>query len=114
MHGNLPKRKKVESVVLAFKRMGQVLQAHTRPDQALLALFGWHALDLRRHSIEHLGVRGDFLVMALAAIPLKPRVTCLNAGATLRRLHARNKPRYLMGVSNPSTLIRGNLRGIGI
>lgn len=109
-------RTKVErSVELSSAWADRCYQAHTRPDQALFGIVqgGMH-LDLRRRSIEHLEQAGDFPGYGIGGYSVgEPHEVMFE---TLEPLCAdympRTKPRYLMGVGNPTTLIRSVAAGI--
>ena len=109
-------RTKVErSVELSSAWADRCYQAHTRPDQALFGIVqgGMH-LDLRRRSIEHLEQAGDFPGYGIGGYSVgEPHEVMFE---TLEPLCAdympHTKPRYLMGVGNPTTLIRSVAAGI--
>ena len=109
-------RKKVErGVELSSAWAERCFKAHTRPDQALFGIVqgGMH-LDLRRRSIEHLESIGDFPGYGIGGYSVgEPHEVMFETLAPLCADYMpRNKPRYLMGVGNPSTLIRGVACGI--
>lgn len=109
-------RKKVErGVELSSAWAERCFKAHTRPDQALFGIVqgGMH-LDLRRRSIEHLESIGDFFGYGIGGYSVgEPHEVMFETLAPLCADYMpRNKPRYLMGVGNPSTLIRGVACGI--
>ncbi|MFC2670320.1 tRNA-guanine transglycosylase, partial [Lancefieldella parvula] len=74
---------------------------------------GMH-LDLRKRSIEHLESIGDFPGYGIGGYSVgEPHELMFETLAPLCADYMpRNKPRYLMGVGNPSTLIRGVACGI--
>lgn len=109
-------RRKVErGVELSSAWAERCFKAHTRPDQALFGIVqgGMH-LDLRRRSIEHLESIGDFPGYGIGGYSVgEPHEVMFETLAPLCADYMpRNKPRYLMGVGNPSTLIRGVACGI--
>lgn len=109
-------RKKVErGVELSSAWAERCFKAHTRPDQALFGIVqgGMH-LDLRKRSIEHLEAIGDFPGYGIGGYSVgEPHEVMFETLAPLCADYMpRNKPRYLMGVGNPSTLIRGVACGI--
>ena len=89
--------------------------AHTRPDQALFGIVqgGMH-LDLRLRSLRHLEGCGDFPGYGIGGYSVgEDHETMFETLTPLACEHMpRSKPRYLMGVGNPTTLVRGV--GIGI
>ena len=109
-------RRKVErGVELSSAWAERCFKAHTRPDQALFGIVqgGMH-LDLRKRSIEHLEFIGDFPGYGIGGYSVgEPHEVMFETLAPLCADYMpRNKPRYLMGVGNPSTLIRGVACGI--
>ena len=89
--------------------------AHTRPDQALFGIVqgGMH-MDLRLRSLAHLESCGDFPGYGIGGYSVgEDHETMFETLAPLASEHMpRNKPRYLMGVGNPTTLVRGVACGI--
>ena len=89
--------------------------AHTRPDQALFGIVqgGMH-LDLRIKSLERLEDMGDFPGYGIGGYSVGESHEIMFE--TLEPLAAehmpRKKPRYLMGVGNPTTLVRGVACGV--
>ena len=84
--------------------------AHTRPDQALFGIVqGGMDLDLRLRSLAHLESCGDFPGYGIGGYSVgESHETMFESLAPLASEHMpRNKPRYLMGVGNPTTLVRG-------
>ena len=109
-------RRKVErGVELSSAWAERCFKAHTRPDQALFGIVqgGMH-LDLRKRSIKHLESIGDFPGYGIGGYSVgEPHEVMFETLAPLCADYMpRNKPRYLMGVGNPSTLIRGVACGI--
>ena len=89
--------------------------AHTRPDQALFGIVqgGMH-LDLRLRSLRHLEECGDFPGYGIGGYSVgEDHETMFE---TLEPLVSdympKNKPRYLMGVGNPTTLVRAVAAGV--
>ena len=90
-------------------------KAHTRDDQALFGIVqgGMH-LDLRLRSLEHLENCGDFCGYGIGGYSVgEPHEVMFETLAPLVSEHMpKHKPRYLMGVGNPTTLVRGVACGI--
>ena len=109
-------RRKVErSVELSSMWADRCFAAHTREDQALFGIVqgGMH-LDLRVRSIRHLEDAGDFPGFGIGGYSVgEDHDTMFESLEPLCAEHMpRNKPRYLMGVGNPTTLVRGVAAGI--
>ena len=89
--------------------------AHTRPDQALFGIVqgGMH-LDLRLRSLRHLEECGDFPGYGIGGDSVgEDHETMFESLAPLVSDYMpRTKPRYLMGVGNPTTLVHGVECGI--
>ena len=89
--------------------------AHTRTDQALFGIVqgGMH-LDLRLRSLEHLESCGDFPGYGIGGYSVgEDHATMFETLAPLAGEYMpKQKPRYLMGVGNPTTLVRGVACGI--
>ena len=89
--------------------------AHTRPDQALFGIVqgGMH-LDLRIRSLQRLEDMGEFPGYGIGGYSVgEDHETMFESLAPLASEYMpRAKPRYLMGVGNPTTLVRGV--GVGI
>lgn len=89
--------------------------AHTRPDQALFGIVqgGMH-MDLRLRSLAHLEECGDFPGYGIGGYSVGEDHETMYE--TLEPLVAeympKNKPRYLMGVGNPTTLVRAVASGV--
>ena len=90
-------------------------KAHTRPDQALFGIVqgGMH-LDLRVRSLERLEEMGDFPGYGIGGYSVgEDHETMFESLEPLAAEYMpRTKPRYLMGVGNPTTLVRGVACGI--
>lgn len=90
-------------------------KAHTRKDQALFGIVqgGMH-LDLRLRSLSHLEEMGDFPGYGIGGYSVgESHETMFETLAPLASEHMpKTKPRYLMGVGNPTTLVRGVACGI--
>ncbi len=90
-------------------------KAHTRPDQALFGIVqgGMH-LDLRLRSLAHLEECGDFPGYGIGGYSVgEDHETMFETLAPLvSEYMPRHKPRYLMGVGNPTTLVRAV--GVGV
>ena len=90
-------------------------KAHTKADQALFGIVqgGMH-LDLRLRSLAHLEECGDFPGYGIGGYSVgEDHETMFETLAPLAGEHMpRIKPRYLMGVGNPTTLVRGVACGI--
>ena len=89
--------------------------AHTRSDQALFGIVqgGMH-LDLRLRSLRHLEECGDFPGYGIGGYSVgeSHEVMFETLGPLVSEHMPRAKPRYLMGVGNPTTLVRGV--GVGL
>jgi queuine tRNA-ribosyltransferase len=89
--------------------------AHTKADQALFGIVqgGMH-LDLRLRSLRHLEECGDFPGYGIGGYSVgEDHETMFETLAPLASEYMpRSKPRYLMGVGNPTTLVRGVACGI--
>lgn len=90
-------------------------KAHTRQDQALFGIVqgGMH-LDLRLRSLAQLEAMGDFPGYGIGGYSVgESHETMFETLAPLVSEHMpKAKPRYLMGVGNPTTLVRGVACGI--
>ncbi|MDY4041241.1 MAG: tRNA guanosine(34) transglycosylase Tgt [Collinsella sp.] len=90
-------------------------RAHTRPDQALFGIVqgGMH-LDLRLRSLRHLEESGDYPGYGIGGYSVgEDHETMFETLAPLVSEHMpRTKPRYLMGVGNPTTLVRAVSHGV--
>ena len=90
-------------------------KAHTRPDQALFGIVqgGMH-MDLRLRSLAHLLECGDFPGFGIGGYSVgEDHATMFETLAPLVSDHMpRERPRYLMGVGNPTTLVHGVECGI--
>ncbi len=91
--------------------------AHDRPDQALFGIVqgGMH-LDLRLRSLAQLESVADFPGYGIGGYSVgETHEMMFETLAPLASEHMpRNKPRYLMGVGNPTTLVRGVGCGIDL
>ncbi len=90
-------------------------KAHTKPDQALFGIVqgGMH-LDLRIKSIQQLEQIADFIGYGIGGYSVgEDHATMFESLAPLCSDYMpKNKPRYLMGVGNPTTLVRAV--GVGV
>ena len=90
-------------------------KAHTRPDQALFGIVqgGMH-LDLRLRSLAHLESCGDFPGYGIGGYSVgEDHETMFETLEPLVSEHMpKAKPRYLMGVGNPTTLVRAVAAGV--
>ena len=89
--------------------------AHTRPDQALFGIVqGGMDLDLRLRSLRHLEECADFPGYGIGGYSVgESHEVMFETLAPLVSEHMpKGKPRYLMGVGNPTTLVRGVGYGI--
>ena len=90
-------------------------KAHTRQDQALFGIVqgGMH-LDLRLRSLAQLEAMGDFPGYGIGGYSVgESHEMMFETLAPLASEHMpKGKPRYLMGVGNPTTLVRGVACGI--
>ena len=90
-------------------------RAHTRKDQALFGIVqGGMDLDLRLRSLRHLEECGDFPGYGIGGYSVgKDHETMFESLAPLASEYMpKGKPRYLMGVGNPTTLVHGVECGI--
>ena len=89
--------------------------AHTRTDQALFGIVqGGMDLDLRLRSLRHLEECGDFPGYGIGGYSVgEDHETMFESLAPLASEYMpKGKPRYLMGVGNPTTLVHGVECGI--
>lgn len=109
-------RSKVERAVdLSAMWAERCWKAHTRTDQALFGIVqGGMDLTLRRRSLQHLLDVGDFPGFGIGGYSVgEDHETMFESLAPLASQYMpREKPRYLMGVGNPTTLVRGVACGI--
>ena len=107
--------KVARSVELSAMWAERCLAAHTRKDQALFGIVqgGMH-LDLRLRSLQHLLDAGDFPGFGIGGYSVgEDHETMFETLAPLVGEHMpRDRPRYLMGVGNPTTLVRGVACGV--
>lgn len=90
-------------------------RAHTRADQALFGIVqGGMDLDLRLRSLRHLEECGDFPGYGIGGYSVgEDHDTMFESLAPLASEYMpKGKPRYLMGVGNPTTLVHGVECGI--
>ena len=91
------------------------VRAHTRTDQALFGIVqGGMDLDLRLRSLRHLEECGDFPGYGIGGYSVgEDHETMFESVAPLASEYMpKGKPRYLMGVGNPTTLVHGVECGI--
>lgn len=107
--------KVARSVELSSMWADRCYAAHTRKDQALFGIVqgGMH-LDLRVRSIQHLEEAGDFPGYGIGGYSVgEDHDTMFESLEPLcAEYMPKGKPRYLMGVGNPTTLVRGVAAGI--
>ena len=103
------------AVELSSMWADRCFQHHTKQDQALFGIVqgGMH-LDLRRRSIEHLENCGDFPGYGIGGYSVGETHDVMFETLTplCQEYMPRNKPRYLMGVGNPTTLVKGVAVGV--
>lgn len=90
-------------------------RAHTRPDQALFGIVqGGMDLELRLRSLRQLESIGDFPGYGIGGYSVGESHEVMFETLTplVSEYMPKNKPRYLMGVGNPTTLVRGVACGI--
>lgn len=90
-------------------------RAHTRHDQALFGIVqGGMDMDLRLRSLRHLQDAGDFPGFGIGGYSVgEDHETMFRTLEPLASEYMpKDKPRYLMGVGNPTTLVRGVACGI--
>ena len=103
------------AVELSSKWAERCWAAHTREDQALFGIVqGGMDLDLRLRSLRHLEQVADFPGYGIGGYSVgEDHDTMFQTLAPLVSEHMpRQKPRYLMGVGNPTTLVRGVACGV--
>ncbi len=103
-----PREKVERSVELSSMWADRCFAAHTRADQALFGIVqGGMDLDLRVRSLRHLEEAGDFPGYGIGGYSVgEDQKTMFESLAPLVSEHMpTNKPRYLMGVGTPSTLV---------
>ena len=107
--------KVARSVELSSMWADRCYAAHTRKDQALFGIVqgGMH-LDLRVRSIQHLEDTGDFPGYGIGGYSVgEDHDTMFESLEPLcAEYMPKGKPRYLMGVGNPTTLVRGVAAGV--
>ena len=110
-----PRHKVERTVELSSRWAERCYAAHQRPDQALFGIVqgGMH-LDLRLRSLRHLEEIGDFPGYGIGGYSVgEDHETMFETLAPLVSEHMpHNKPRYLMGVGNPTTLVRAVACGV--
>lgn len=103
------------AVELSSKWAERCYKAHTREDQALFGIVqgGMH-LDLRLRSLRQLEDMADFPGYGIGGYSVgEDHATMFETLAPLVSEHMpQKKPRYLMGVGNPTTLVRGVACGV--
>ena len=90
-------------------------KAHTREDQCLFGIVqGYMDLDLRLRSLNHLENCGDFPGYGIGGYSVGESHDLMfeTLAPLASEYMPRNKPRYLMGVGNPTTLVKGVACGI--
>ena len=110
-----PRAKVERSVELSSRWAERCFAAHTRPDQALFGIVqGGMDLDLRLRSLRHLEECADFPGYGIGGYSVgEDHETMFESLTPLVSEHMpRTKPRYLMGVGNPTTLVRGVAVGV--
>ena len=88
--------------------------AHSRPDQALFGIVqGGVFLDLRLESVERLEAIGGFPGYGIGGYSVgEPHELMFETLGTVAQTLPAHKPRYLMGVGNPSTLVHAVEQGV--
>lgn len=110
-----PRSKVERSVELSGMWAERCFAAHTRTDQALFGIVqGGMDLDLRLASLRHLEDCGDFPGYGIGGYSVgEDHETMFRSLEPLVSEHMpRDKPRYLMGVGNPTTLVRAVAAGV--
>ncbi len=103
------------AVELSSRWAERCYASHTRRDQALFGIVqGGMDLDLRLRSLAHLEECGDFPGYGIGGYSVgESHETMFESLTPLVSEHMpKGKPRYLMGVGNPTTLVRGVACGI--
>ena len=103
------------AVELSSRWAERCFKSHSKVDQALFGIVqgGMH-LDLRLRSLEHLENCGDFPGYGIGGYSVGEdhEVMFETLAPLASEYMPRAKPRYLMGVGNPTTLVRGVACGI--
>lgn len=110
-----PRRFVERAVELSSMWAERCFRAHTRKDQALFGIVqGGMDLDLRLRSLRHLEECGDFPGYGIGGYSVgEDHETMFESVAPLASEYMpKGKPRYLMGVGNPTTLVHGVECGI--
>ena len=110
-----PRAKVERSVELSSRWAERCFAAHTRTDQALFGIVqGGMDLDLRLRSLRHLEECADFPGYGIGGYSVgEDHETMFETLAPLVSEHMPEaKPRYLMGVGNPTTLVRAVAAGV--
>lgn len=111
----LPRPFVERAVELSSMWAERCFRAHTRADQALFGIVqGGMDLDLRLRSLRHLEECGDFPGYGIGGYSVgEDHDTMFESLAPLASEYMpKGKPRYLMGVGNPTTLVHGVECGI--
>ena len=113
-----------EELVLAVRRSAdwalRCRQAHSRPDQALFGIVqGGTDLDLRMESIQRLmeidGSTQGFPGFGIGGYSVgESHETMFETLGTVARALPEDRPRYLMGVGNPTTLVKAVGEGVDL
>lgn len=110
-----PREKVKRSVELSAAWAARCFEAHKREDQALFGIVqgGMH-LDLRLESLHRLEETADFIGYGIGGYSVgEPHDMMFETLEPLCMEHMpKHKPRYLMGVGNPTTLVRGVAAGV--
>ncbi len=96
------------AVDLSAKWAARCFAAHTREDQALFGIVqGGMDLELRRESLRRLEEAGDFPGFGIGGYSVGEDHATMYASLEplVSRFMPKDKPRYLMGVGNPTTLV---------
>lgn len=105
-----------DAVELSARWAKRCWDAHTRQDQALFAIVqGGVHLDLRLRSVAHVLEAGDFPGFGIGGYSVgEPHELMFESLQEVTSALPANKPRYLMGVGNPTTMVRAIGAGVDL
>ena len=105
-----------DAVELSARWAKRCWDAHTRQDQALFAIVqGGVHLDLRLRSVAHVLEAGDFPGFGIGGYSVgEPHELMFESLEEVTGALPAGKPRYLMGVGNPTTMVRAIGAGVDL
>ena len=105
-----------DAVELSARWAKRCWDAHTRQDQALFAIVqGGVHLDLRLRSVAHVLEAGDFPGFGIGGYSVgEPHELMFESLDEVTSALPAHKPRYLMGVGNPTTMVRAIGAGVDL